>query len=339
MEIVCAGDAHLRDSSETIPWVNNQSSFLSWVKSLGLTKSSTFIHMGDFSDSTRHRGITNLGIGKIVKYLSDTCKEVYLIVGNHDSSLYSGSYLDTVSLYDNVKVMKAIERVVLPTGEKLLFLPHINGLSVGGNYETTVNTYMDHFNNEVDYVFGHHFYAENTITIKNDRGEVISSPYLDFTKMNLKFRYSFMGHCHEYKQISMQKYCVGAVSPAKKDEAGYPFSYVKILDSGKVETLPIDKSYFSQILTLNNSQPPPNDKDFLIIKVSCLKSQKYVLEKDIRSKYKNIYEIVWTFTDPVETFTMSSPISEDDLTKQYFVDNKTGDRVQKKFWEYYGANV
>jgi DNA repair exonuclease SbcCD nuclease subunit len=341
MRLFGIGDCHLRDDSETLKWSVNQKGLLSLVENMGITKEDIVVQVGDMSDSPKHRGATNKGAGKVVATLSKLAKQVFLLAGNHDSSRYSGHYLDTFDIYDNVTVVKDIT-VQEWSGKYFLFIPYIEGVPPCGKLEERVNEYLvTRGVTKVDYIFGHHFFKENTVVIRNDAGEVISSPHLDLDLINVEYTYAIQGHNHKYQQLSKKNYCTGSISPWNKSDADNDFYYMSIdMTNDQITVLPIFHGLFAQICTFDydpTAELPGSKKDFFIVKVKCRKSEKYLLESKIKESGVQIYDIEWELTDVDQEFAVTSPLSGNDLIKEFFKESKEPSEVQKSFWNYYGG--
>ena len=330
MSLVIIGDIHFKNSTEDIDWGYNQKGLLQFVKDINFTKEDTFIQLGDFSDKPFLNGGSNKNAGKVIQYLSDKCKEVYLLVGNHDHSKFSKYFLDTVDLYDNVKVIKDIGCYII-NDKQILFLPYIEGLSVGGKYEEKVNEYLQSRDIcQVTYILSHNFFKYNTI---------MDSPYLDLDLLNVKFESCIQGHVHKFEEFKNgdrpSDICIGSILPWRKDEINNKQVYIKI--NGDIGFNIIDTKYFSQFVKIdwNGDYVSVLDKDFVIVKCKCKKEEKYTTEQEIRKKYpKNLYEIEWEFEE-VEKIEKIEVKSDDELVEKFFEENKYSKDVKDLFGEYY----
>lgn len=335
------GDSHsLRPNRNGINWQHNGKGFLEFLISLELSSRDVVFQLGDLSDKTLQRGSINKDGGLAIKYLSETCDTVLLLQGNHDTSKYSGSYLDTFDIYDNVIVSKTVE-VVEINDNLILCLPYIEGLK-GDLYVQKVNDYMDEKGyDKVNFIIGHHFFNENDF-----RGD----DHIDHTQFNFSYDYFLQGHDHKYKELSDGRFVVGSLCAWNKDDKDNEFSYMVINESGSESLIRerVPDGFFAKIkeisLSANEVEPftqkhPSSDafdgETFLILNIECSSAEKVHFDNLIRETYtRNIYEINWRLTD-IEEFSLNSEmVSDNEIVDQYFKVSEESSEVKALFYEY-----
>jgi DNA repair exonuclease SbcCD nuclease subunit len=336
------GDMHLRDSTDDKDWSFNQKGLYDYLNEFEFGEGSSFIQLGDFFHSTRTRGQTNYWAHMILKLLSKSNKRVYILQGNHEVSRISGSNLDTINTYGNVSVVKDI-CVIERDGFKFLFISFIPGLSPGGPLEKEVNTYLEEKGiKEVDYIFGHHFFEDNTI---------MDTPYLNLSSLNLTYKTCIQGHNHQFKEIKYSQkssdYCLGAISPMNKGEANYKFFYMGIDKSGVTICDLKQDSFRSFIFTpltlesLDMLKGGYEGKDFIVATCRCKRSERFILEPLIYNYFKdNLYELEWDYIAEEEEFKVEDidVKSDKDLVTLFFKENEYTKDIKMHFWRYYNEH-
>jgi hypothetical protein len=320
------GDFHGKDDviGNRLWWSYNCHTLKAFFQNIPFTKNDTVIQVGDLGDKTSHRGITNKLLGIAIKYLCEVCGEVILLQGNHDTSLYAGSYLRTFDLdYPNLKIIEDIEIY-----KGMLFLPYIEGLRVNGKYEERVLSLIQETSAVPPLIFGHHFFEKNAIH---------DNPYIHEELLGVKNDYIFVqGHDHKFQEIDETHICIGSMCPEDKSQAEYDFQYMTIADGYDINFIKIDPKWFIQFKKVNlENLPTTKSKDFYIVEVSCKESEQFMIEKTIRSKIKdNLYEIVWNYTDVEGSTERTTQVSDEDLVKEYMVESKVPAEVESECYHY-----
>jgi len=322
MRTIILGDIHLRDLEESVDWSYNHKGLLNFLTSLKIEKNDIVIQLGDFFDKPKHKGVTNY-VGLSAMGIMRNAKHVYVLQGNHDYTKYSGSNLSMFFGFENVTIIRDILNIKINDLGNCLFLPHIEGLTLNGKYEEKINSLIS---NDQDYIFGHHFFKENSI---------FDTPYLNTDLLKLKYKYFFQGHVHNFEKLGSNNYCIGSVSQCNKGERNQSKYYLEIIDN-EIITKEIDKSKFSQFIEVEwGNEKDIEEKDFVLLSCSCKKEEKNLIEQEIRKKYaNNLYFIDWKFEgeDKNELVEISS---EDDLINKFFKENKFSSSVKDLVYSYF----
>lgn len=327
MGIFIIGDIHLKDNKDGIYWDYNHKGLLDFIKSLKISSSDYVFLLGDVFDKAYHKGYTNLAALSVGLELNKSAK-TYVIAGNHDGSIYSGTNLEIFKVFDNISVINDITCVECMS-LKFVLLPFVEGLPVGGKYEAKVNELSI---KSCDYILGHHFFKQNTF---------MESPYLKLDSLNFKYGCCIMGHNHKFQKISNKLICIGSVTPCNKGERDYTFKYITI--EKDLECKDIPSNFFIQFIKVPYSEIDKinlnNNKDFYIVDCLCKKEEKYTIDGVIRKKLgKNLYDIEWSYSDDniVEQIEIRS---ENDLELNFFKEKDYSKSVKDLALEFLSKEV
>lgn len=333
MKIFVIGDIHLRDKKEGLDWGYNHLGLYNFFNSLEVSKEDIVVFCGDVFDKSIHSGTTNLAALQAFSLLSSSVKSIYIVTGNHEVSKIKDSNLNSINIFPNLFIIHSINYdKVINDNKILLFLPHIIGTSLNGKYEEEVNIFCEKESlKSVDYIFGHHFFRENSI---------MDNPYLDLDKLDVEWNYCFFGHNHKFEKISNKTTCVGSICPDNKGERTYSPYYVIIDEDNKIKYVPISDNFFIQFKEINwGDNIDIKSKDFIIVKCKCKKEDKYLIEQDIRSKYKNnLYEIMWDIEEEEKKDSIVVS-SNEDLVNKFFEENTYSKDVKDLFNVYNSREV
>jgi len=329
------GDIHLRSNSEedgnVIEWEENAKRFLKFLETIPFTKDDVVIQEGDLYHKALARVSVHKYANQLCRFFSDRVSCFFVIHGNHEISSTSGSNLDAIDTFLNVTILRDF-RILTDHFNTYLICPYVPGVQFGGAYEKLLTEFLQKEGvAEVDFVLGHGALRHS---------KVMNMPFLDFTKVPLKFKKAIFGDIHapseEGNEIS-----IGSTWSGNKGEL-YKFRYITINDAGVLTSVPFpeDMSCRFRFLTYEQgkgfNQDPSTlpSHDFKVVKVICRREEKFLLEKEIRAKIsKNLYELSFDFIEEVKTQKIEAA-SEEALEKSFFEENKYSEPVVALFHKY-----
>jgi hypothetical protein len=319
------GDVHFREDKDKIVWSHNNQQITEFFKTLDLQKDDTCIFMGDVFDSTKHKGGVNEQALALFLYISSTGAKTWINTGNHETSIYSGNYLDTLNSVPNLFVAKEIMEVNLGMS-KVLFIPHIEGTNMDAIHGELDSKFSS---TEYDIVVGHHFFPWNALP---------NSPFLDLSNTKVQYKWWVMGHNHKSETKLPNQICTGSMWPCSKDQQEYDFKYLAYGGGDTMGYHSLVDAGFSKFKHVLWEHPELMEeiveKDFYIVHVQCKKEGKKDIQKAVQTYFpKNLYEIQWEFEEEEKTEVIEFR-KEDELTKRFFEENPVSKDVAKTFEEF-----
>jgi len=316
MSIYFFGDMHNREDSDKLQWSSDNEEYVKFFEIFPFKSGDTAVFTGDINQKAKHSGAVNNTIIRIFDTVIKKDVEVIIVTGNHDLSKYSGNNLHTLK-FMKLHISEKIEIYNSKNG-KLLLIPHIIDGNISEDYQIT---------EDVDYVVGHHFQRDNNL---------FDSPYVDERNFKFKFKYFFTGNNHKFEKLSENRYCLGSFKANSSGEGSYNFSYIRIDGSLTVHPIPQDNFYrFREINYQDYKEHPTHEKDQLVVNVLCKKSERFLIDKTIRTTFKNVYKINYSLLeDDSYEYRKLKEISDESLIINFLKEKERPKKVTELFRTY-----
>jgi len=318
------GDLHIKKNNESINWEANAIALLEYFKSVSFTKEDVLVFTGDVSDTSKNSGHINKLILQIFQYLSSQVNHIYVIPGNHETSLSNGTALRLLLVIENLTLFETFGHAIIDD-KLMLFAPSIEGLTFNGRYEEKMNKYCeDNSLTDVFCIYGH---------AATNFSKMFNMSYLDIELLSFNFQYMIMGDIHKAdKWVTGNRVIIstGSFWPDDKGERNYDFSY-SVFEGNIFKTVPIPKGLFYGFENVNYKDLVAfafKPKTFYCVSVLCKKEEKSTIEKEIKKVInRNLYDITYSYIDDVKE-EMSILKTDNDVLNFYFKENPCSKNVQ-----------